>query len=201
VPTLLACDVVQHEIERQGDARGVQVGRERGQVVHRPEVGSHRAVVHDRVAAVVGAGPRRQQWHEVQVGHAEVAQVPDALANALQVPCEQVGIRHVADSVGGLEPVGPQNAVAVALAQVGSSRGVDRSDDVDQGGEDARRVVHSAQPVPQVDRPAVEPGEHVSACIVTGQCHRQLSAGRRKGRTAVVGVDHVASSLFPPTVR
>ena len=116
-PRMLARDVVEHEVEGQRDAGPVQVAGEVGEVVHRAEVGPHRPVVHDRVAAVVGARARGEQRHQVQVGDAQARQVVDALPDALQVAREQVGVGDVPDRVGRLEPVGPEHALAVALAQ------------------------------------------------------------------------------------
>ena len=62
------------------------------QVVHGAEVGAHRAVVGDRVAAVVVALARLQQRHQVEVGDAELAQVVEVLGDAPQVAGEAVGV-------------------------------------------------------------------------------------------------------------
>ena len=56
-----------------------------------------RAVVDDRVAAVVGLGPCAQQRHQVQVGDAELAQIPEPLAHAGQRAGGLVDVGDVAD--------------------------------------------------------------------------------------------------------
>ena len=68
------------------------------QVVHRAERGVDRAVVGDRVAAVVGLAARAlQQRHQVQVGDAELAQVAEPLADAAERAGEAVDVGDVAD--------------------------------------------------------------------------------------------------------
>ena len=173
-------------MEREGDAGSVQVAGERGEVAHRAEVAAHRAVVHDGVAAVVRPRARREQGHEVQVGHAEVVEVGDVRADALQVTREEVGVRHVAHGVCGLEPVRAQRALPVALAQGVGPGVVHRQDDVEDLRQDGSGVVHGGEPIPQVGRPAVVPRQQVGQIGVVGQRGAEpLAARREPARTPV----------------
>jgi hypothetical protein len=74
---------------RTAPSRRAQVARERAQVVHRAERRLDRAVVGDRVAAVVGLRPRVQQRHQVQVGDAELAQVRQRSRTPASVPAKR----------------------------------------------------------------------------------------------------------------
>ena len=104
-PRVLARGVVEDHVDAQRHARGAQVVGQRAQVVHRAERGLHRAVVDHRVAAVVGLRAGVQERHEVQVADAELAQVGQALAHAVQRAGEAVDVGHVADGLLALEPV------------------------------------------------------------------------------------------------
>ena len=95
-----------------------QVGGQRAQVVHRAQRRLDRAVVDDRVAAVVGLRARVQQRHQVQVGDAELAQVAEALAHAVQRPGEAVDVGDVADGLLALQPVRRDLALVVERAQL-----------------------------------------------------------------------------------
>ncbi len=168
---------------------------EAGEVVHRAEVGPHGPVVHDRVAAVVGARSRGEQRHQVQVRDAEVGQVVDAASDALQVAGEQVRVGDVADRVGRLEPVRPEHPFAVALAQRVGARGMDGGDDVDDGRQDGGRVVDGVEAVPQVGRPAVVAGEDVDPAGIVGQVPGEPRPSLGHGRSRPL-TSHL-SSLRP----
>ena len=92
-PRVLTRDVVEHQVEAEADALLAQGRGERAEVVDGAEVGAHGAVVHDGVAAVVGRRSRRQQRHQVEVAHAQVAQVGRALADVRQA-CRRTGRRR-----------------------------------------------------------------------------------------------------------
>ena len=104
-PGVLARGVVDDDVDAQRHALGAQTGGQAAQVVHRPERGLDGAVVGDRVAAVVRRGPRAQERHEMQIGDAQLAQVGQALAHALQRPGEAVDVGDVADGVLAVQPV------------------------------------------------------------------------------------------------
>ena len=74
-PTVLARDVVEHQVEYEADPLSAKGSAERAQVLHRAEVRADGAVVSDRIATVVVPVPRQQQRHEVQVGDAELLEV------------------------------------------------------------------------------------------------------------------------------
>ena len=115
---MLARRVVEDDVDAQRHPLGAQVLRERAQVVHRAQRRLDRAVVGDRVAAVVGLGPRLQERHEVQVADAELAQVREALADAVQRAGEAVGVGDVADRLLALQPVRRDLALVVQAAQL-----------------------------------------------------------------------------------
>ena len=118
-PGMLTGHVVEDEVDGEGDAGVVQHGGEVLEVGHRAEVRAHLAVVRDRVATVVGTGARREQRHEVEVGRAELAQVVDVVRDAVERAAEAVGVRHIAEGVGALEPVRGEQALAVAVLEGG----------------------------------------------------------------------------------
>jgi hypothetical protein len=66
--------------------------RARGQLFHRAQGGVHLAVAADGIAAVVLAGRRLEERHQVQVGQAQLFEIGDAAAHALQV-CRRTGPR------------------------------------------------------------------------------------------------------------
>ena len=100
---------------------------ELAQVVDGAEVRAHGAVVRHGVAAVVGRRPRRQQRHQVEVAHAQLAQVGRPLADPAQRAGEAVGVGGVAHHRGPLEPVGLTQPQVVERAQVvGARRGAPR---------------------------------------------------------------------------
>ena len=117
-PRVLGRGVVEHDVDAQRHPGRPQVGGQRAQVVHRPQRRLDRAVVDDRVAAVVGRRPRVQQRHQVQVGDAELAQVRQPLADAGQRPGEAVDVGHVADGLLALEPVRRDLALVVEHPQL-----------------------------------------------------------------------------------
>ena len=128
-PGVLARHVVEHQVQAQADALRPQRGGEVAQVVDGAEVGPHRAVVHHRVAAVVGGRPGGQQRHQVQVGDAEVAEVVRAGTHPGQGVGEAVGVGGVPEGAGLLEPVGLAEPALVELAQLVGSIGVGRPRD------------------------------------------------------------------------
>ena len=138
-PLVLARDVVEHEVEAEADALAAQRGREVAQVVDRAEVGPHGAVVHDRVATVVGRRSRRQERHQVQVADTQPTQVRRALAHPAQRAGETVRVRGVPHHRGPLEPVRLAQPPLVERAQLGRPRRVRRPRDLDQGPGDLGR--------------------------------------------------------------
>jgi hypothetical protein len=127
----------------------------------------------------------------VQVGDAQIAEVLDATADAVEVAAEQVGVGDVPDRVRGLEPVRAQRPFAIALAQAGRPSEVDPGDDVDEGRQHCRGVIGDGESVPQVVGPAVESGGDLNAVRIGGQRQAQALAGGRKraGPRRIVRVD------------
>ena len=111
---MLAGDVVEDEVEHEAHPGLVQPGREVLEVVHRPEVSPHRAVVGHGIPAVAVAVARAQQRHEVQVAHAELVEVGQVVGDAAQVVGEPLGVRGVPDHRGVLQPVRAQHPLEVA---------------------------------------------------------------------------------------
>ena len=177
---MLARHVVEDEVEDEADAGVVEVLGEGLEVVHRPEVGAHRAVVGHGVAAVVVALARAQEGHEVEVADPELAQVGQPLGHPAQVAGEALGVGGVPDEAGVLEPVGPQHPVEVAAVQpVGACRvgGVRELHEV--GGEAGRALaaVEEGESGDEVGEPALDTGlEHRGA----------VDAGRRGGHHRIV---------------
>ena len=137
-PGVLTGHVVEHQVEAQADALGAQRRGERAQVVDVTEVGAHGAVVHDGVAAVVGCRPGRQQRHQVEVAHPEVAEVRRPLADPTEGAGEAVGVGGVADHRGSLEPVRLTQPQVVERAQVVGALGVGRAQRSRRGGRRRR---------------------------------------------------------------
>ena len=117
-PVVLARDVVEDQVEDEAHPVLAQRGRQVAEVVDRPEVGADRAVVPHRVPAVVVARPRLEQRHEVEVGHAQLAQVRDLVLDAPEVVGEPLGVGGVAHHPRQLEPVGLQRTPDVEDVQV-----------------------------------------------------------------------------------
>ena len=121
-PLVLAGDVVEHEVEHERDAVPAQGPGQLAEVVDVTEVGPHRAVVLHGVAAVVVALARLQQRHEVQVGHAEVAQVGQPARDAGERVGESLCVAGISEHVGLLQPVGSQQPALVEMPQLGLTR-------------------------------------------------------------------------------
>ena len=155
---MLARDVVEHEVEHEADPCLPQLGGQGAQVVHGAQVGAHRPVVGHRVAAVVVALARLQQRHEVQVRHAELAQVVDRPPHAVEVAGEPVGVRGVPEHARVLEPVRRQGALLVEPVQLRVALGVGTRGGGDEVGQEGRVAgVHGLDAVAQVGPPALEP--------------------------------------------
>jgi len=91
---------------------GAPYKRSEFEVVDRPEVGTDGAVVPHRIPAVVVPHPRLEQRHEVEVAHAQLAQVRDLVLDALEVVGEPLGVRGVAHHPRQLQPVRLKRAPA-----------------------------------------------------------------------------------------
>jgi hypothetical protein len=115
--------VVEHQVHAQRDAPLVQVAGQRLQVGHGAEARVHLAVVGHRVAAVALALARPQQRHQVQVADAQLDQVVQVLADALERAGEPVGVADVADHPGPLEPGRVDLPAAVQPPQLRRARG------------------------------------------------------------------------------
>ena len=117
-PVVLARDVVEDQVEDEAHPVLAQRGRQVAEVVDRPQVGTDRAVVPHRIPAVVVPHPRLEQRHEVEVAHAQLAEVRDLVLDALEVVGEPLGVGGVAHHAGQLEPVRLQRTPDVEDVQV-----------------------------------------------------------------------------------
>jgi len=114
---VLVRGVVEYEVEHEADAVGAQILGQALQVVHRAEAGFDRAVVADGVAAVVVTRGGQEQGHQVQVGQAQLFEVGDLGAHAVERAGEQVDVEDAAEHALGLEPLRRALAFVVAHAQ------------------------------------------------------------------------------------
>jgi hypothetical protein len=117
-PGVLAGRVVEHQVDAQAHVPLVQLQRHLLQVGHRAQPRVHRAVVHDRVAAVVLAGPGPEQRHQVQIGDAELTQVVQPSGQLGEGAAEAVDVADVALHPGVLEPGRVDLAPTVETPQV-----------------------------------------------------------------------------------
>jgi hypothetical protein len=160
---VLARGVVEDQVDAQRDVTLVQIRDERLQVGHGADPRIHRAVVLDRVAAVVipVAGP--QQRHQVQVADTEIGQVVEMLADTRQGAREPVGVTDVADHAGPLEPRGIDLAAAVEQAQLHRPPGRRRQRVEHQLGHEPGHVDDIAVDLPErlddVERQLLEAGQ------------------------------------------
>ncbi len=131
-PLMLLGRVVADKVDAQANALGSQPGGHLGQIGHRAQRRVDGAIVGHGVAAVVRAVARGQQGHQVQVGDAQFGQVGYALGHTAHVAGEAVGVGHVAEHIGLLEPVGPALAALVEQSQLGRAGDIAGSDDGQQ---------------------------------------------------------------------
>ena len=117
-PVVLAGHVVEDEVEDEADPVLAQGGGEVPEVVDGSQVGTDGPVVPDRIPAVVVPGSRLEEWHEVQVGDAQLAQVRDLVLDPLEVVREPVGVCGVAHHLGQLQPVRLQGPFEIEDVQV-----------------------------------------------------------------------------------
>ena len=148
---MLAGGVVEHEVDAQAHAPLVQLPGDLLEVGHRAQPRVDRAVVRDRVAAVVLPGPRLQQRHEVQVGGAELGEVVQLARQLGERAAEAVDVADVALHPGPLEPARVDLPPAVQPPQRGRALG-------GRGQRDAQRRARTARR----RRPVrVEPGQRL----------------------------------------
>jgi hypothetical protein len=115
----------------------VQLRGQLGQLLHGAQRRVDLAVAADRVAAVVVALRAGEQRHQVQVGQAQLLEVGDLGAHALQVPGEQIDITHAAQHLLRLEPV----RVGLALRVQRLEPGRPRQPGLGRAGQDLLQVV------------------------------------------------------------
>ena len=182
-PAVLARGVVEHHVDAERHPLRPQRRGERGEIRQRPELGLHRAVVDDRVAAVVGLGPRVQQRHQVQVADPELAQVGQPRADAGERAAEAVGVGHVAQRLLALQPIGRDLALVVEQAQLRAARGGRAGDRVQQRvplGREARvAAVERGERVAQLGEEALEP--HVERGVAPDPAEGALVIGAHVG--------------------
>ena len=81
-----------------------------------------RAIIADRIAAVVVAGPNGKQRHQVQVGDSQLLKVADLLAQPAKILAEQIDIECTADRPFRLKPIGLVEPMRIEFAQVRRGR-------------------------------------------------------------------------------
>ena len=188
-PLVLGGDMVEDEVDDQADAVPAQLRGQIGEVVHIAQVGAHGAVVGHRVPAVGVPRAGSEQGHEVEVGHAQLAQVWNAVDDAAQVAGEALGVAGVADARGVLDPGGVERARQVEVAQLRVALGVGPGGVGEQDGGGARGdrlAVERHEAVADVGVPAFDPGGEDLA----------LGAGElRIGQDGVNGVADLVGDL------
>ena len=168
-PGVLGRGVVHDEVEAQAHATAPKLRREPLEAVHVAEARIDCAVVGDGVAAVVRAGPRLEQRHQVQVAHPELLEVVEALGDAGEGVREPVDVADVPDESLAAEPVGNALAPLVERPQVVRPGSGGLGDDPEQAVEQRVDVVLGAVEAPDERpgrrQPALDPrGEDVGAC-------------------------------------
>ena len=116
---MLGSDVVEDQIESQRDPAGSQHGGQIPQILDAAEIGAHRAIIHDRIAAIVLAGPWLEQRHEVQIGDAQLGEIIHPIGDTLQVAGEKVGVGGVSQHLRMLKPLRIGVPPQVQQSQVG----------------------------------------------------------------------------------
>ena len=205
-PLVLARHVVEHQVEAQADALPAQLAGELAQVLDAAQVGADAAVVHHRVAAVVGSRPWVQQRHQVQVAHPQLTQVRRAPRHAGEVAGEAVGVGGVPDRRWLLEPVRGQRPLQVECLQLlgalGERGGGEQHEPLAHGGG---VVVQRCERGVEVGEPAPEPRLEQLAAVV-GQVGEDLlqrgSGGRPHQSSAAQTVTGTPlSAALPETSR
>ncbi len=62
-------------------------------------------VVADRISAIIVARSDGEQWHQMQIGEAQLFEVTNVLARLVQVLAEQVNVQCTADDLLRLKPI------------------------------------------------------------------------------------------------
>jgi hypothetical protein len=160
-PNVLGRAVVEDEVDAQADPLPAKLAGEVPQVGHGAEARLHLPIVGHGVAAVVVAGPRPQERHEVEVPHAELLEVADVLLYAAQRAGEPVHVEDVADHLRDLEPVRADGPLAVQQPQLRRSLrppvGEGRDQRLQVRIEPRITAVRVDEPLPEVVPPAPEP--------------------------------------------
>ena len=160
---MLGRAVVEDEVDADADPPPPGLAAQPLQVVHGPEPGVDGAVVAHGVAAVGVALPRGQQRHQVQVAHAQLAEVAEVLPHPLEGAREPVRVADVADGRRVLEPVGPDAAFQVEqlqlLAPLPVALGQQHRDPLQQPGQVVLAPVGRGQPLGQVAPPPPQPDQ------------------------------------------
>ena len=178
---------------------------EGAEVVHRPERGLDRAVVGDRVAAVVGLRPRLQQRHQVQVADAELAQVARA-ARGRPGACRRTGRRR-RRSRPPARGAASQAVISRSWSSTRSSAGrsaavraIASSSAVHCAGKRSSRAVQGEERVAQLGEEALEAHAERGVAVDPRAHALVLGADLRAHRVDVLhGVSRSACRRAPPT--
>lgn len=111
-PWVLACRVVEHEVEAQADVPLAQPVGEGLEVGACAESWLDVVVGDDRVPTVVRALTGPQHVHEVEVADVEVGEVVEAVRHTGERAAVAVGVRDIADTITALVPLRVQDFAA-----------------------------------------------------------------------------------------
>jgi hypothetical protein len=176
---MFASHVIDDEVECQRDSGLVQRVGQFGEVAHRAELRTHRSVVQDGIAAVIGAGPGVKQGHQVQVGDAQLLQVADVVLDASKRSGESVRVAHVTDLLGCEKPIGTQDPLLVQLPKgrpAPSDATENLVDDSFRQAVGSIRALIDRQAVEQIRTPARQPSPDVGSVAVRYTGRRAVNA-------------------------
>ena len=149
----------------------MQLVGELSQIVDRAESRIDRAIVADRVAAVVVAGSYREQRHQVQIGQAEFLEVADVLAQLAEILAEQIDVECTADHLLGLEPFGFVDAVPI------QARTARRSDAAHAGAAVDENLLQVIEEIVPRSVQLKQHGETVAASAPASRCSNSWRFG------------------------
>nr|GEU28145.1 hypothetical protein [Tanacetum cinerariifolium] len=118
-PRVVVGHVVEDQVRTQAHAGRAQLGGQRLQVGVAAQRGIDVIEAGDGKAAVVLARARTQEWQQVQVRHAQLPQVRDALRDAAQIAAELLHVGAVPEHALAEKPVRLRSALRIERMQIG----------------------------------------------------------------------------------
>ena len=122
MPTHGVGHVVEDQVRAQADAGRAQLRRQRQQIGIAAQRGIDFLEAGDGKAAIAFAGARTQERQQVQIRHAQFAQVGNARRHALQAAAKALHIRAVTEHGLAGKPVRLRFALRILLPQLGGAR-------------------------------------------------------------------------------